>query len=217
MKALFIKDLRYLLQQKSFILLVFVIAILLTVTQNDNYIFIISYLTFMGVISAIGSISLDDQNRNLAFLFTLPIDRKTYVREKYLFSIVLGIVFCVLATGLCLLFRVFSDYKAPIDEIVFTGVATLGAMVIFLALMTPLNLKFGAKRARLASIISIGIFFLFVALAAIIVEFADALPLITAFLALPHAVLAAIACIVLLGCLVLSYSTSQRIIHKREF
>lgn len=217
MKALFIKDLRYILQQKSFLILILGIALLLTWTQNDNYIFIIGYLSFMGLITSMTSISIDDQNRNLAFLFTLPITRKGYVREKYLFSIIMGLIFGGIATALCLLFRGFSDYKAPVNEILLTGVGTLGAMLIFISIMLPFTLKFGAERARIASMISIGLFMALILLLSLVINFSDALPLIQRIATQPPTLLATIACIIILLCLALSYRISQRILHKREF
>lgn len=115
MKALFIQDIRYMLTQKSFLVTILIVGIALALGQNDNYIFVIGYLGFMGMITGLMSLTMDDQSHGLTFLFSLPIDRRTYVREKYLFVVFMGIVFSLFATALCLLFRVFADYKAPTD------------------------------------------------------------------------------------------------------
>lgn len=217
MKALFIQDIRYMLTQKSFLALIALVGIVLAMSQNDNYIFVIGYLGFMGMITGMMSITMDDQNHGLTFLFSLPIDRRVYVREKYLFIIFMGLFFGISATALCLLFRVFADYKAPIDEILATGVGTLIVMLLFVCFMLPLQLKFGAERARLASFIAIGLFFAAVLLAGLVVNFADALPFIQAFLSLSPAALAGIGLAVLIVCLRISYSASLRIILRREF
>lgn len=217
MKALFIQDIRYMLTQKSFLVTILIVGIALALGQNDNYIFVIGYLGFMGMITGLMSLTMDDQSRGLTFLFSLPIDRRTYVREKYLFVVFMGIVFSLFATALCLLFRVFADYKAPTDEILSTAVGTLAVMLLFICFMLPLQLKFGAERARLASFIAIGFFFAAGLIAGLVINFADALPFIQAFLSLSPVALTGIAVAFLIVCLRISYSASLRVMLRREF
>lgn len=217
MKALFIQDLRYMLTQKSFLVLIALVGIVLALTQNDNYIFVIGYLGFMGMITGMMSVTMDDQNHGLTFLFSLPIDRRVYVREKYVFIVLMGVLFSGVATALCLLFRGFADYKAPLDEILATALGTLFVMLLFVAIMLPLQLKFGAERARLASFIAIGFFFAAVLIAGLVINFADALPFIQAFLSLSPVALTGIAVAFLIVCLRISYSASLRVILRREF
>ncbi len=217
MKALFIQDIRYMLTQKSFLVLIALVGIVLALTQNDNYIFVIGYLGFMGMITGMMSVTMDDQSNGLTFLFSLPIDRRVYVREKYIFIVLMGVSFSIFATALCLLFRMFAEYKAPLDEILATSLGTLFVMLLFVCFMLPLQLKFGAERARLASFIAIGFFFVAVLLAGLVINFADALPFIQAFLSMSPVALAGIAVAFLIVCLRISYGVSLRIILRREF
>lgn len=217
MKALFIQDFRYMLTQKSFLVLIALVGIVLALTQNDNYIFVIGYLGFMGMITGMMSVTMDDQSNGLTFLFSLPIDRRVYVREKYIFIVLMGVSFSIFATALCLLFRMFAEYKAPLDEILATSLGTLFVMLLFVCFMLPLQLKFGAERARLASFIAIGLFFAAVIVAGLVVNFADTLPFIQAFLSLSPVALIGIAIAFLIVCLRISYSASLRVILHREF
>lgn len=217
MKALFIQDFRYMLTQKSFLVLIALVGIVLALTQNDNYIFVIGYLGFMGMITGMMSVTMDDQSNGLTFLFSLPIDRRVYVREKYIFIVLMGVSFSIFATALCLLFRVFAEYKAPLNEILATALGTLFVMLLFVCFMLPLQLKFGAERARLASFIAIGLFFAAVLLAGLVINFADALPFIQAFLSLSPVALTGIAVAFLIVCLRISYCASLRVILHREF
>lgn len=217
MKALFIQDIRYMLTQKSFLVLIALVGIVLALTQNDNYIFVIGYLGFMGMITGMMSVTMDDQSNGLTFLFSLPIDRRVYVREKYIFIVLMGVSFSFFATALCLLFRMFAEYKAPLDEILATSLGTLFVMLLFVCFMLPLQLKFGAERARLASFIAIGLFFAAVIVAGLVVNFADALPFIQAFLSMSPVALAGIGAAFLIVCLRISYSASLRVILRREF
>ena len=129
----------------------------------------------------------------------------------------MGVSFSIFATALCLLFRVFADYKAPTDEILSTAVGTLAVMLLFICFMLPLQLKFGAERARLASFIAIGFFFVAVLLAGLVINFADALPFIQAFLSMSPVALTGIGAAFLIVCLRISYGVSLRIILRREF
>ena len=217
MKALFIQDFRYMLTQKSFLVLIALVGIVLALTQNDNYIFVIGYLGFMGMITGMMSVTMDDQSNGLTFLFSLPIDRRVYVREKYIFIVLMGVSFSIFATALCLLFRMFAEYKAPLDEILATSLGTLFVMLLFVCFMLPLQLKFGAERARLASFIAIGLFFAAVIVAGLVVNFADALPFIQAFLSMSPVALVGIGAAFLIVCLRISYSASLRVILRREF
>lgn len=217
MKALFIQDFRYMLTQKSFLATILLIGTVLALTQDDNYIFVIGYLGFMGMITGMMSVTMDDQNHGLTFLFSLPIDRRTYVREKYLFIVGMGLGFSLLSTVFCLLFRVFADHKAPTEEILATALGVCAVMLLFIAVMLPLTLKYGNERARIVSLIAIGFFFAAVILAGLVVNYADALPLVNAFLALPPALLATIGVVFILLCLTVSYRASLRVILKREF
>lgn len=217
MKALFIQDFRYMLTQKSFLVLIALVGIVLALTQNDNYIFVIGYLGFMGMITGMMSVTMDDQSSGLTFLFSLPIDRRVYVREKYIFIVLMGVSFSIFATALCLLFRMFAEYKAPLDEILATSLGTLFVMLLFVCFMLPLQLKFGAERARLASFIAIGLFFAAVIVAGLVVNFADALPFIQAFLSMSPVALTGIGAAFLIVCLRISYGVSLRIILRREF
>ena len=158
MKALFIQDFRYMLTQKSFLATILLIGTVLALTQDDNYIFVIGYLGFMGMITGMMSVTMDDQNHGLTFLFSLPIDRRTYVREKYLFIVGMGLGFSLLSTVFCLLFRVFADHKAPTEEILATALGVCAVMLLFIAVMLPLTLKYGNERARIVSLIAIGFF-----------------------------------------------------------
>lgn len=217
MKALFIQDFRYMLTQKSFLATILLIGTVLALTQDDNYIFVIGYLGFMGMITGMMSVTMDDQNHGLTFLFSLPIDRRTYVREKYLFIVGMGLGFSLLSTVFSLLFRVFADHKAPTEEILATALGVCAVMLLFIAVMLPLTLKYGNERARIVSLIAIGFFFAAVILAGLVVNYADALPLVNAFLALPPALLATIGVVFILLCLTVSYRASLRVILKREF
>lgn len=216
MKGLLLKDLRYMLTQKSFILLIVIIGFTLSLTQEDNELFVIGYLAFMGIVLGMTSITMDDQDHNLSFLFTLPLSRRSYVFEKYFFTFLMGALFCCIALAFALITRPFGDYQAPIDEILATTCGTLAGAFLFTNVLIPLQLKFGAERARIASFIAIGGFLAIIFIAALLINVADALPLLQAITSLDTPVLITIGCIILLLCLGVSIKFSLHIMTRKE-
>ncbi|MEE0546221.1 MAG: ABC-2 transporter permease [Peptococcaceae bacterium] len=216
MKGLLLKDLRYMLTQKSFILLIVIIGFTLSLTQEDNELFVIGYLAFMGIVLGMTSITMDDQDHNLSFLFTLPLSRRSYVFEKYFFTFLMGALFCCIALAFALITRPFGDYQAPIDEILATTCGTLAGAFLFTNVLIPLQLKFGAERARIASFIAIGGFLAIIFIAALLINVADALPLLQAITSLDAPVLITIGCIILLLCLGVSIKFSLHIMTRKE-
>ena len=85
MRGLLEKDIRLLLHSKQTFLCVIAITIILGVTQKNT--FVLGYSTFLMAALLVSTLSYDEMDHGLAFLFTLPIDRKIYVREKYLLCI----------------------------------------------------------------------------------------------------------------------------------
>ena len=216
MTGLLLKDFRYMLTQKSFIILVLIIGFTLSLTQEDNDLFVIGYLAFMGIVLGMTSITMDDQEHNLTFLFTLPLSRRSYVLEKYLFTFLMGVLFCCIALAFALVTRPFGNYQAPIDAILATTCGTLAGAFLFTNIMIPLQFKFGAERARIASFIAIGGFLAIIFIAALLVNVADALPMLQAIADLGAPVLITIGCIVLLFSLAISIKFSLRIMKRKE-
>ena len=87
MKGLLIKDFKLLKNQKQFFLTVSMMGIIFLVVSN-NPDFVISYITIMISIFTLSTISYDQYNNGMAYLFTLPITRKEYVGEKYVFGLI---------------------------------------------------------------------------------------------------------------------------------
>ena len=217
MKGLFLKDFHYMLLQKSFLILILVIGFALSLTMSDGYYFVIGYLTFMGAILGTMSITMDDQKNGMSFLFTLPFSRKQYAAEKYLFSILTMLLFCVISLAAVFFTRWIKHYDTPFSEIIFTALGCCACILFFLALMLPLTLKFGEERARLAYFIALGVFI--VAMVPIVAM----INLLNAHITLPFSMhlsaasLSVIVCFIVALCLLISYCVSLRIIRHRDF
>ena len=72
MKGLFVKDLKLMMLQKNFLLLILAIVIGMMIF-TDDVIFPLGFLSFTVSLFTVGTISYDDFDNGNAFLFTLPI------------------------------------------------------------------------------------------------------------------------------------------------
>ena len=82
MKGLLIKDFRLLKGQVYFLLIVTGCVIVFMI--NGSEAFGVAYVCSMVALLSLTTVSYDEYENGSAFLFTLPITKKDYVKEKYL-------------------------------------------------------------------------------------------------------------------------------------
>lgn len=157
MKGLLIKDFLLLKNQKNFFFILFLIAGMMFFT-NFNSIYMINYMTLMITMFTISTISYDEFDNGFRFLFTLPVSRKGYVGEKYLFGLITGGIAWCLATLLTIAVLVVKQNASLADVFPFSFFSLLVVLVL-LAVFLPLHLKFGAEKSRMAFIGMIGAVF----------------------------------------------------------
>ncbi len=217
MKGLFLKDFRYLLLQKSFFGLILIIGLALSLTMGDRYYFVLGYLTFMGSLLGFISITMDDQTNGMAFLFTLPISRKQYVTEKYLFSILVMLFSSGVSLAAVFLTRWIKHYTTPPSDIIFTALGCCACLIFFLSLMLPLTLKFNEERARLAYLISLGAFIVAIVPIITLINFLNTTHSFSLLWLISTEVWLMLGTFIILLCLVISYRISLRILEHRDF
>lgn len=158
MKGLLIKDLKLMKMQKNFFLTILIIAIGFAF-GTENFAFPLGFLPFVVSLFSLSTISYDEFDNGNAFLFTLPITRKEYVKEKYLLTLFLGVI-ALLLGNLITLGTVFFKKETITVDIIWISLAILSTVTVVLAVMLPFQLKYGAEKARIAIIITFGILFL---------------------------------------------------------
>ena len=90
MKGLLIKDFRLIKVQKNFLFLIGAIGIGLALL-SENTVYTIGFISFIFSMLSISTISYDELDNGNAFLFSLPVTRKTYTIEKYCFGLFMGL------------------------------------------------------------------------------------------------------------------------------
>lgn len=153
MLGLMQKDLCLVLQRSRAVLVIMGIGILMGFSTDGN--FMIGYLTMICAILTIGTISYDEFDNGYPFLMTLPVTRKSYVRAKYFFcllsELVGWMVAMVLFVGCSIAKNEGFDVEKLVEALVFLPVAGL-----LLAVMLPLQLKYGAEKSRIVLLLICG-------------------------------------------------------------
>lgn len=156
MKGLLVKDFRFFLGQKSSFLIFIGIGLYFLLTGVDVS-FALIFTMMMAAIFSTSSISYDSFDNGMAFMMTLPIQKKTYVISKYILSmlvvLLMGgmiVLFAVIGANMGLEHLNMADLKGSL--LVAAVFAT-----IMLALMIPIYIIFGGEKARVALVAIYGI------------------------------------------------------------
>ena len=155
MRGLMEKDLRLIFTRKQTVLVFIVMALIMGMSMDGS--FVIGYLTMLATIVAIGTVSYDEYDNGFAFLMTLPFDRKTYVREKYLFCLIMATAMWCIGAVLYFVINTFRGIPSDLSELPLL-VSIIPTIYLSAAIMIPLQLKYGSEKSRIVLFIIFGIF-----------------------------------------------------------
>ena len=163
MKGLLVKDFLLMIKSKKVILFMLFIGIIGGINDIS---FATGYILMVLAILSLSTISYDEANHGLNTLFTLPISKSDYVKEKYLFSLIItGIGFVLVAILSC-----FS--KSGFVE----TVTILSTSLLLLSISLPFQLKEGNEKGRIVLFVVVfGCTFLFAFLNQFIPKFFESM------------------------------------------
>lgn len=144
MSGMIYKDLMLLKTQWKFFISFVAIAIIMQATM-ENSDFVLGYLTICGSMMVLNTISYDEYDNGNAFLFSLPVSRKSYVLEKYAFAFLTGGAAWLVAVISEVIFNAIKA-EASVNEILISAPAYLIVLTLVLSLVLPLRLKFGGEK-----------------------------------------------------------------------
>lgn len=153
MKGLLIKDIKLIKTRGIFILFVVAAYAVLQLGAGNSEMSV-GLTTLILSIFSITSITYDEYDNGMPFLFTLPITRREYVREKYVFGFALATITWVVMSIICFSFEYFvwtESVNTLPEKLAFT-VAYLLVVYFMVAFEIAMKLKF-AERSGLATMI----------------------------------------------------------------
>lgn len=216
MKGLLVKDFKLLMLQKNNFLFIILTSIGILIF-TDALLFMIGFIPFILSIFSLTSISYDEYNNGNAFLFSLPVSRKNYAVEKYLFAIIIMIGGWIISTFIVL--GAGSIINENLIDILTYSFTVLSIILINTSVILPFQLKFGGEIGRIVMMITFGVLFLLVIIVLKIVEFfhIDLHPLINSLSAINVGMIIGAVVIAVVAILFISMKISINIVNKKEF
>jgi hypothetical protein len=217
MRGLMVKDYKLMMQKKKYFVIFAVMAVFLSFSMKGS--FIISYLTMIGLIMAISTISSDEFDNGLPFLMTLPVSRKDYAVEKVLFSCLSVLVFWLLGGILQVIVSAVMGNGLDFAALAAESIVFLMVFLFILALMVPIELHFGMEKSRIAMVAIGGICFAIGVFGPKLMTRLgiDPRPLAAAIESIPPYVLMAGGIAVTIFALFLSMVVTTRVMERKEF
>ena len=210
MKGLLLKDMAIIKQQGRSFFIIVAVAVFMMVMGNDIT-FAIAYANMLCVMFGITTLNYDAFDNGYAFLFTLPITRKVYVREKYVFSLMCTAVGLALSTVL-----IIGTGNVSSDSVgLIAGYAI--AAILLLSILLPVELKYGPEKGRVAMIVIFAIVFAIVFGVKKVAGEEVLVKLIVTLDEMNRWTIAGILAVVVIVILFASYLLSCRIMEKKEF
>lgn len=159
MKGLLIKDMKLMRGQIMFLIILPVVGALIVVPTGElNMGF--GYITSVSGLIAVTTINYDSYDNGYSFLFTLPVSRKEYVKEKYAFALMSSAIM-MLAIGALLWILSAAVHRGNVYSLTdFMGELWSAYMIALAALsfLLPIFLEFGAEKSRYFILIICGVF-----------------------------------------------------------
>lgn len=161
MKGLLIKDFFLTLANRRALIIIGIMSLFLAVAGN-NETFIISYVSMFSSFLLLYTMACDEMSHSNAYLLTLPITRREYVFEKYIYGFLtivagwgFGFIICVVK---------FTAERQSIDWASWMAECgiILAAAILVTAVIIPVQIKYGSEKGRL--VIAVAILVVFVIL-----------------------------------------------------
>lgn len=213
MAGLFVKDMRLILRNKPYVVLFILLTIMLGFSQEGT--FVLGYFPYAMMILIINTIGYDELDNGYQFLMTLPINAKTYVREKYILSLAGAVFSWLIAAILYFASRALHGTSIEMQLEVPLIAAFLPVIILMGDLMIPLELKFGIENSRavvagLCGVLGVAIF--------TFAKFTGDNGIVPAFLySMSGGMFVCLAVCLTVFLTVLSYAISVGVMEKKEF
>ena len=159
-RGLLEKDFRLILRQGGNLFMVLaLVAIFFTIVGKTDATFIAVYIPSVMAVYSGNTISYDENGHGYTYLFSLPVNKEMYVREKYIFSFIMTVcgwcigVICAGIAALINLEEVLNLEMLAMEVITFFVVQAVAGIMI------AIRLRFEGEKGRIVLPIAILIIF----------------------------------------------------------
>ncbi len=155
MKGLLIKDARLIWKQKRFLVILLFLAIMLNFNSDGT--FVIAYLTFIGFSFVLSTITYDETDNGYLFLMTLPVGRKMFAVEKYVFGLLLGSFTWTVGFFISIIFKLATEGKVSLFDFSVESLLLIPVFAVMLSILLPFQFKFGSEKGRIAMFLAFAV------------------------------------------------------------
>lgn len=156
-KGLLIKDLRLVFSQmKLFFAIMAVWGVFMAVNIEQFY-FVPAYTAVFCSFISLSTYSYDEFENGMAYIFTLPVQRRDYVRAKYLLGILFMMVPTIVITFAACVAGMVTKGEAAVWEYFAATVTSIGIALVLIAVENPLYIQFGQEKSKIFKLVSFGI------------------------------------------------------------
>lgn len=148
MKGYLIKDLQMMRYQIKFYIMFILLAAFISGNMEEPF-FAVPYLIFIGTIYIFNAIAYDETENGYSFLFTLPISRKEYVAEKYIFAAVLALISAAIGFLIMSGHMIFQNKTEDAGANLYMSILFLLLTLIFISVLLPVIFKNGVEKGRI--------------------------------------------------------------------
>lgn len=170
---------------------------------------------FFSVVMIFNTFVYDAQNNWDAYAISLPNGRKNVVNSKYLSTLILMLVLCVIVTIFSIIISYANTGSVAFLETFYIMFYSALATMLVIAVMFSVIFKFGVEKGRVIifSLIFLASFIITIALNVATNIFTSS-NVFTDFISKYYAILIPLVCI---GIFIISYFISLKLYSKREF
>ena len=218
MKGLLIKDLKLMKNQMWFFIMIIGISIACAASFKNPF-FAMGYATSLISVFSVSTISYDEYDNGMPYLFTFPISRKMYVKEKYLYAVLTTIVALAAAVVISGGTAIIMDMQYLMSEWIGIISSSLFLVSLIIAVMLPVRMKFDAEKNKMAMLVAVGVIIL---AGVVLLKIADLLNIdLLAFFdgIIYESPVKMLLFVLVVGVVMIwiSYMVSVKIMEKREF
>ncbi len=196
--------------------LVMFVGIMVSMAYSMGPSFIVGYGSLLFGILAIGSLSYDEFDNGMPFLMSLPVTRKEYVTEKFMFCGTMMFIGWSISMIICIIFSAVNGEMAQLLNEWQEMVATLMIFLAVVLVLVTLELKFGVEKSRTALMAIGGAVFALAIIAGKMMPETLPAPL-AAIDNLPDMVIMGFFVLIALLVVAVSYMVSVKIMEKKQF
>lgn len=214
-KGLLIKEFKLMKINLRFFIIIMIVWGALMASQFGGT-FIVGYTAMLFSFLTVTTFSYDEFENGAVYLFTLPVLRRDYIREKYLFGFLISTLPTILASMmLWIADSVWGEAEHP-GVYLLSVVVSLPVAYLILALEIPLLVRFGSEKSRLISVSMLGCTSIGYGILHELTG-VDSTEAVSSIAALGTWVLILLAVAALVVLVMISYKISCRFMEKKEF